>query len=274
MRRRWTPSGRARRRRAHRFRLASCAAVSMTDGTYLAIENLIEFQNGEPNIISVSYGWCETSMGEALNTAFQNMFQMADAEGISVFVATGDYGPSDCASSKSVPAQSGIGANGWATTTYNVAVGGTAFSDLLDGSAATYWNSSNSAAWGSAKSYIPEIPWNDTCASALIAGYYGFQGYNGRLAFCRLRQCRVGQSRLRGGRGRSQRVRDRSAFNSLCRKAAPARAERFRIGNPILPALTCPLPPAASEPSRTCLSMPTGAAPHSLTITLSASLTH
>ena len=65
MRRRWTPSGRARRRRAHRFRLASCAAVSMTDGTYLAIENLIEFQNGEPNIISVSYGWCETSMGEA-----------------------------------------------------------------------------------------------------------------------------------------------------------------------------------------------------------------
>ena len=46
-----------------------------------------------------------------------------------------------------------------------------------------------------------------------------FKGTTGDSRSARLRQCRVGQSRLRGGRGRSQRVRDRSAFDSLCRKS-------------------------------------------------------
>src|SRR5262249_58491002 len=37
----------------------------------------------------------------------------------------------------------------------------------------TYWNdaTANTAAYGSAKSYIPEIPWNDSCASTLLAKY-------------------------------------------------------------------------------------------------------
>ena len=35
----------------------------------------------------------------------------------------------------------------------------------------TYWNSTNTASYGSAKQYVPEIPWNDSCASALIANY-------------------------------------------------------------------------------------------------------
>jgi len=36
----------------------------------------------------------------------------------------------------------------------------------------TYWNANNNQYYGSAKSYIPEIPWNDSCASALLAQYY------------------------------------------------------------------------------------------------------
>ena len=35
----------------------------------------------------------------------------------------------------------------------------------------TYWNSTNTAHYGSAKRYIPEIPWNDACASVLISNY-------------------------------------------------------------------------------------------------------
>ena len=35
----------------------------------------------------------------------------------------------------------------------------------------TYWNSTNTAGYGSAKQYVPEMPWNDACASTLIANY-------------------------------------------------------------------------------------------------------
>ncbi len=48
----------------------------------------------------------------------------------------------------------------------------------------TYWNSTNDANYGSAKQYVPEIPWNDACASTLIADYanssfttYGSSGF-------------------------------------------------------------------------------------------------
>ena len=39
----------------------------------------------------------------------------------------------------------------------------------LCGTNSTYWNSTNTATYGSALSYIPEIPWNDSCASQLLA---------------------------------------------------------------------------------------------------------
>ena len=82
----------------------------------------------------------------------------------------------------------GIGVTGWGESVYNVSVGGTDFEDVynsLEGGApvSTYWNSTNSATYGSAKSYIPEIPWNDACSGYLLfhaAGYseaYGASGY-------------------------------------------------------------------------------------------------
>ncbi len=63
----------------------------------------------------------------------------------------------------------GIGVSGFASTPYNVAVGGTDFGDTYAGTNSTYWNAANTSTYGSAKSYIPEIPWNDSCASALLA---------------------------------------------------------------------------------------------------------
>ena len=74
----------------------------------------------------------------------------------------------------------GIGVTGWGETIYNVSVGGTDFEDVYnasEGGAAlsTYWNSTNSPTFGSAKSYIPEIPWNESCASFLI---YHVEGFN------------------------------------------------------------------------------------------------
>jgi hypothetical protein len=74
--------------------------------------------------------------------------------------------------------------SGFASTPYNVAVGGTDFADTYKKDNSTYWSSSNTSSYGSAKSYIPEIPWNDSCASKLIAEFqtgsattYGSKGF-------------------------------------------------------------------------------------------------
>jgi subtilase family serine protease len=62
-----------------------------------------------------------------------------------------------------------VSISGFASTPYNVAVGGTDFGDSFAGTNSTYWAKMNSSVDGSAKSYVPEIPWNDSCASTLGA---------------------------------------------------------------------------------------------------------
>jgi Divergent InlB B-repeat domain len=77
-----------------------------------------------------------------------------------------------------------VAVNGLASTPYNVAVGGTDFGDVYAKTAGTYWNSNNTATYQSAKSYIPEIPWNDSCASQLYAAYEGFSTTYGPSSYC------------------------------------------------------------------------------------------
>ena len=78
----------------------------------------------------------------------------------------------------------GTTASGFTTTPYNVSVGGTDFEDTLNGTNSTYWSPTNTASYGSALSYIPEIPWNDSCASKLIAGDEGYSATYGSSGFC------------------------------------------------------------------------------------------
>jgi subtilase family serine protease len=166
--------------------LASCNNTATTDGVYLAAQNLV---NGVslPPVISISYGLCEVDDGAAQNAAFNKLYQQAASEGISVFVATGDGGPTDCASSDAKRGTTvGIGVNGWASTQYNVAVGGTDFRDTFDGTNNTYWRRNAGAPWSTALSYVPEMPWNDTCANEMIASFYseGSSIPYGSTGFC------------------------------------------------------------------------------------------
>ncbi len=173
--------------------LASCKDGSSfaTFGGLLAIENLVS-AGSPPPVISMSYGVCEAINGATANAAFNSAFQSAAAAGVSVFVSSGDAGASTCApffSGGDSQAYSGIGVTGWGDTPYNVSVGGTDFEDLynsLEGGSpqSTYWNSSNGTTYGSAKSYIPEIPWNDSCASFLIYNLEGFTVPYGANGFC------------------------------------------------------------------------------------------
>ena len=95
-----------------------------------------------PPIISISYGECEASNGASANAAYNAAYQQAVSEGISVFVAAGDEGAASCDAGAS-QATHGIGVSGFASTPYNVAVGGTDFGDTYAGTNSTYWSSTN-----------------------------------------------------------------------------------------------------------------------------------
>ncbi len=162
--------------------VASCADTRTTFGGLIALQNLVNSPNPPP-IVSVSYGECEADNGAAANAAYYSVYQQAAAEGISVFVAAGDEGAASCDLGQWV-SYHGIAVSGLASTPYNVAVGGTDFGDSYAKSNSLYWSGANTNAFGSALSYIPEIPWNDSCASTLAALYetgspvtYGVNGF-------------------------------------------------------------------------------------------------
>lgn len=169
----------------------SCSDTTTTFGGLIAMQNIIS-AGSPPPIISMSYGECEVVNGAAANAAFNAAFQSAAAAGVSVFTSAGDNGPSTCArlfTNGDSWAFPGIGITGWGESQYTVSVGGTDFEDLynaLKGGVAqsTYWNSTNDAKFGSAKSYIPEIPWNDSCASYLVYNVEGYNSPTGTAGFC------------------------------------------------------------------------------------------
>src|SRR5713226_9786689 len=163
--------------------MAACADTRATFGGLIAIQNLINASTPPPSIMSISYGQCETVNGAAANVAYNSAYQQAAAEGVSVFVSAGDSGAAGCDNSVA-EATHGIGVNAFASTPFNVAVGGTDFSDTFSGTNATFWNSTNTPAFGSAISYVPEIPWNDSCAGLLLSAYLGFSPTYGAFSLC------------------------------------------------------------------------------------------
>jgi subtilase family serine protease len=165
------------------IQLASCADTSTTFGGLIALENLLNASGTPPALVSMSYGECEAANGATANAAYATTFQQAVAEGVSVFVSAGDEGAASCDADQSY-SQYGINVSGFASTPYNVAVGGTDFSDTYAGTNSTYWNATNSSTYESALSYIPEIPWNSSCASTLLASYNGYTQTWGAAGFC------------------------------------------------------------------------------------------
>jgi len=163
--------------------LASCADTSSTFGGLIALQNLLNESSTPPAIVSISYGECEAENGASANAAYNSVYQQAVAEGVSVFVSSGDEGAASC-DANAANATHGIGVSGFTSTPYNVSVGGTDYGDTFAGSNSTYWNSTNTSADGSAKSYIPEIPWNDSCSGELLATYLGIPTTYGTSGFC------------------------------------------------------------------------------------------
>src|SRR5580704_2547090 len=169
--------------------LVACDSSPTTFGVLVAEQNLINSKTPPP-IISVSYGFCEAITGTSMNAAFHAAAQQAVAEGISLFVAAGDGGAAGCDRDSSA-ATHGIGVSSFASTPYNVAVGGTDFSDTSQGTNNTYWGPANGKTYGSALAYVPEVPWNESCAGSILAGYFGFSTAYGSSGFCGSSQAQV-----------------------------------------------------------------------------------
>jgi subtilase family serine protease len=163
--------------------LASCANTFTTFGGLIALQNILNETATPPALISISYGECEAFNGATANLAYSTAYQQGVAEGVSIFVSSGDEGAASCDANQT-HATHGIGVSGFASTPYNVAVGGTDFADTFLNNNGTYWNSGNTTTFASAMSYIPEIPWNDSCASVLFATHFGFATTYGTAGFC------------------------------------------------------------------------------------------
>lgn len=154
----------------------ACGDEAVTSGADLAAAWMINdpAHAAKIGVLSTSFGLCEQSPQSETDQFYVSLWQQAAAEGITVVVATGDSGGAECDEFTGNPfATSGLGVNAEASTPYNIAAGGTDFSDTFSGTTTNYWLPQNGPNLESAKSYIPEMAWNDTCASPAVLAAFG-----------------------------------------------------------------------------------------------------
>jgi subtilase family serine protease len=152
--------------------LSACANSNGVSGLDLAILNLLDLE--PPDIISDSYGLCETITGQAEIALENREAQIATALGTTFFIAQGDTGADECSPVEGFLSHLGINSGDNTASAYAVDVGGTDFmaqynQDVNGVPLSDYWSPTNNPQTkASALSYIPEIPWNDGCTSELI----------------------------------------------------------------------------------------------------------
>lgn len=170
------------------IKVVPSASTFTTDG--VALSSMYIVDNRIAPIMSSSFGACEAFLGNAGNAFYRNVYQQAAAEGISVFVATGDSGVAGCDVSglSPVPAMFGANVSGAASTPFDTAVGGTQFAENgLDG---IYWLANNRPDQSSATGYVPEAVWSESCDPAVDpnqcngTGQYNIAGSGGGPSNC------------------------------------------------------------------------------------------
>ncbi len=159
---------------------ASCPASETVFGVMTSLQKLVETDFTNATILSVSYGGCEQQDGLPFLQMWTNLAEEGAAEGKSIVVSSGDSGSSCDRDTLDV---NGLGVNGLAANRFVTSVGGTDFSDTAHGESKTYWSGQTGgfAGHGTALSYVPEIPWDNSCANSVVASYNGAS--NG-LAYC------------------------------------------------------------------------------------------
>jgi hypothetical protein len=137
------------------------ASTDTTDGIVLSELYIIE--NNVGDVMTESFGGCEAHVSSTEAAGFAALAQEAAAQGITYMVSSGDTGAAGCDNLSETLANGPVTVSVLASTPFTVAVGGTMFNE--NGHDSTYWNTANSATLASAKSYIPENVWNETCTT-------------------------------------------------------------------------------------------------------------
>lgn len=137
-------------------------STATTDGVDLAAAYIVN--HAVASVVSVSYGTCEQEMGVTERAFYNALWEQAAAQGMSVFVASGDAGAAGC-SAATASEGAGAAVNGLCSSPYSTCVGGTEFNE--GSNSAADWAATNSAGYSSALGYIPEQVWNE---SALNGG--------------------------------------------------------------------------------------------------------
>jgi hypothetical protein len=171
--------------------VAPAATIDLVIAADTALENGLElamtyavYSNVAP-VISLSFGQCELYLG-AQNQTIEALWEQAAAQGITVVVSTGDNGSAACDSPNAQDyALHGQAVSGFASTPFNVAVGGTDFyysafnqgDTAIDSQLAQYWdttpsNNTPKISINSASAPIPEQPWNDSQYGNDVINYY------------------------------------------------------------------------------------------------------
>jgi subtilase family serine protease len=161
----------------------ACASTNTIAGVDLAGIYAVNNLSKTVSSFSLSYGVCEVGLAENQFPGFQNnafynrLWQQAVAQGQTVNISAGDSGDDTCERGAEA-AQLGLSVNGIASTPYDVAAGGTDFTDNYTNNFALtptqYWNTNDAPPYKSALSYIPEVTWNQSCGSTLFASYLNF----------------------------------------------------------------------------------------------------
>ena len=148
-------------------RLVVSASTPASAGVDLSALYIVE--HNLAGTMSESYGACENALGSTENAFYNSLWEQAAAQGITVFLSSGDGGSAGCDDFNTQQvATHGLAVSGLASTPFNVSVGGTDFDQVNNWAA--YWNPTNDPTGTSAKSYIPEIPWNENCAQIGLTG--------------------------------------------------------------------------------------------------------
>jgi len=129
-------------------------------------------------IISSSYGLCESLTGAASINTLNLLFQQANVEGITIVGSAGDDGATDC--DDEGLASEGLNVDFPSSSPFVTSAGGTMFTGDIN-TPGQYWSTSNGSNGGSALSYIPEQPWNETTATEGLTP--GGAGGGGASAF-------------------------------------------------------------------------------------------
>ena len=150
--------------------LVLVVATSSSGGIAADAQYLVQTTPVPAQVMSISYGACESAAGSTGVYFWDTLFQQAAAEGISVFVASGDSGAAGCDPAFGPPPATFVAnsPNYICSSSYATCVGGTEFNDFSTPS--LYWLSStgNGTSLSSALGYIPEGGWNEPLNSGSI----------------------------------------------------------------------------------------------------------